>query len=196
MFFMFCLWVDCKKIKGAETIVKAMKIIKEKGYGGKVCLLLLGESGTESVSLAYKIKYFSKVRYQKKINDYIEKNALNDVIIKCGYQRNIYEWLSASDIVVFPVDSVHQARPIYEAGAVKRSIILPNFPNYEDNLIDGYNGVTFEKGNAESLSNKIIEMYNNKTFLQQLGKHNYQMTKMNHSRDKISEILKKALIGV
>lgn len=185
-----------QKIKGAEIIVKAMKIIKDKGYSGKVCLLILGESGTEILNFVYKFKYFSKVLYQKKVNDYIKKHTLNDVIIKCGYQRNIYEWLAASDVVVFPVTSVHQARPIYEAGAVERSIILPDFPNYEDNLINGFNGVTFEKGNAESLSNRIIEMYNNKAFLEQLGKNNYQMTKIKHSRNNITEILKKTVYSV
>lgn len=196
-YFFYVLFMGgMQKIKGAETIVKAMKIIKDKGYGDKVRLLFLGESGAETVSLAYRVKYFSKVRYQKKMNDYIKKHELNDVIMKYGYQRNIYEWLSASDIVVFPVDSVHQARPIYEAGAVERSIILPDFPNYENNLIDGYNGLTFEKGSAESLSNRIIEMYNNKSFLKQLGKHNYRMTKINHSRDNVLEILKKTIYDV
>lgn len=182
-----------QKIKGAETIIRAMKIIKDKGYEKKICLLLLGESGTETVSLTYKIKYFNKVRYQKKLNDFIKKHALDNMIIRCGYQNNIYDWLSAADIVVFPANSVHQARPIYEAGVVERSIILPDYSNFRENLIDGYNGITFEKGNADSLSDKIIEVYNNKTFLDEMGKHNYQMTKSSHSREKVSKLLEKAL---
>lgn len=75
----------------------------------------------------------------------------NESIQLIGFQEKMNKWHIASDIAVFPVEDAHQARPIYEEGLHKSTIIISDFPNYNEFLKHKFNGLVFKNGNASIL---------------------------------------------
>ena len=125
---------------------------------------------------------------------FIKRSKLEDCIKIVGVQKNIADWISAADILVFPTTIVHQARPIYEAGSLHRTIIVPDYENYRDNLIDGYNGITYLKKNYNDLAIKIVYAYENQDSLEEMGDNNFKMTCDTHIQSKVKILLEQALL--
>lgn len=178
-----------QRLKGADIIISTMELIASSKYCNKIKLLFLGDSGDEPFSLKKKIIYHDQIRFQKKWNKRIKKNNIESLIQKVGYQSNVYEWIMASDVVVFPVREVHQARPMYEAGVLKHTIIVPEFENYKEDLINEYNGLTFKPGDPKDLAKKIVDLYENNNMLRNLAERNYEMACKNH----VQEVIQKKL---
>ncbi len=80
---------------------------------------------------------------------------------------------SAIDVLIFPSVVPHQARPVYEAGFVKKPVIITDYPQTEEFVKNGYNGLTFSEKNDLELSRAILRLYNDKELLKGLGENNY-----------------------
>jgi len=50
---------------------------------------------------------------------------------------------------------------LLEAMALKKNCIVSNITQNEELIKDGFNGLTFEKGNENQLANKIEMLFNN-----------------------------------
>lgn len=186
-----------QKLKGCEQILQAFHCLSEREdlKNKKIKLLFLGDPGTAKYNFVRALKYFSKFIYQKRMVSFIEKHQLDHCIDRVGVQKDIAEWISAADILVFPTTVVHQARPIYEAGCIRKTIIVPDYENYKNNLIDGYNGITYAKENYQDLAEKIIYAYENRDKLKELGEHNFEMTCETHIQAKVKVLLEQALLN-
>lgn len=177
-------------IKGADIAIKALNVlVKSNEAKGKIKLIFLGDDGMEKHTIIKNIKYRKLYAFQRKIHTYINKNNLQNEIFFCGYQKKIYDWFAASDLGVFPVTKVHQARPLYEAGMMHRTILVPNFDNYSDNYKDGINGLMFNAGDPEDLAKKILFLYNDKKLLRRLSENNHEMSYRGHTREIVRKVI-------
>lgn len=166
------------KLKGVKTLIYALNELKKK----KIELLFLGNLGTDLMNSCglKKIKSLANIQFIKKINKYIKDTGINNNIRFAGVQRNTNYWYAACDVVVFPAEEAHQARPIYEAGAFKKPIIISNFPNYKEYLKPGVSGLIFEPGNHKELALNIEKLYSDPFLCSKLGYNNYHLTRKYH----------------
>lgn len=177
-------------IKGADIAIKALNVlVKSNEAKGKIKLIFLGDDGMEKHTIIKNIKYRKLYAFQRKMHTYINKNNLQNEIFFCGCQKKIYDWFAASDLGVFPVTKVHQARPLYEAGMMHRTIVVPNFDNYLDNYKDGINGLTFNAGDPEDLAKKILFLYKDKKLLRKLSENNHEMSYRGHTREIVRKVI-------
>jgi glycosyltransferase involved in cell wall biosynthesis len=160
------------ELKGAKTIVKAMKNCKEK----KIKLLFLGNLGENIVRSKgiSKLKNKMRILFVQETVEYIRQNKLDTVIEFIGMQRNMNYWYAACDVVVFPAKEAHQARPIYEAGVFSKPAIVPDFCNYYEYFQHEINGLVFKSNDSNELSEAIIRLYNNPNLGIRLGIENYK----------------------
>ena len=97
---------------------------------------------------------------------------------------------SLADVLVFPATTPHQARPVFEAGAAKTPVIMPDFENTLEYVSNEDNGLIFKRKNSHDLSEKIRLIVQSKEFGQRLGEKNYEYTLKNHTRNTSEKLLK------
>ena len=172
------------KLKGARTLVKAVNQCQEEN----IEILFLGDLGTELINLSgiQRRTKSNQIAFINEVYNYVQKNKLHNRIRFIGIQRNMNEWYSACDVVVFPAEKAHQARPIYEAGAFNKPVIVSDFPNFNEYLKSGINGLVFEPGNFIELANAIEVLYKDPSLCANLGKNNFKLTDSLHNCIKIN----------
>lgn len=150
------------KLKGAETIVKAMPFVKTQNTK----LVFLQYQKHEIVNLKEKIKNDIKILLGKnlsfKIEKYIEKNNIEDRVIFRPATDEVEKYFVACDAVVFPSIDAHQARPAYEAGIAKRPFIITDFINTRE-FADKSNAWLFKRKNYRELAECIDEALSGKS---------------------------------
>lgn len=112
----------------------------------------------------------------------------SDNVKYVGNVLDVGNILAYSDVVLFPANSPHQGRPIFEAGAFKIPAIATDFEQIKENLIDGYNGFVFPQYNDSVLLKQIKKCADNE-LRKRLGENNYKLYKINHSIEGCKELV-------
>lgn len=118
-----------------------------------------------------------------------EKQIIMENIIYLGINQNIEELYAICSVVVFPATFPHQARPVFEAGFMKKPVIVSEYPNIVEFVRDGYNGLVFTSGDCEALASRILLLYETPDLRIKLGNHNYHLAAERHSYTKCAEKL-------
>lgn len=160
--------------KGALTLMKAFALIKDK-YP-KTVLVLFGEgernpSNNRLKNLLRKI--VGKKNLRLELQKIIDLNNLQDRVFFPGVIFNIANYIAEADIIAAPFTEPHFARPILEAGAMKKLVITSDIDGTREMVLGGKAGYVAKPNNienwAENLSlalssdntNKIELMYLN-----------------------------------
>lgn len=178
-------------VKGAKDLLLAFqKLIAKKS---NVQLIILGETYKQysKFSFIQKIIHIKHVKYVEDCNKLIEtlNSAIENVKV-VGLTANPGKWYLQSDVVVFPVKKVHQARPVYEAGYYKKSVIVPDYHNFEDSVIDDYNGCYYKKNSIDSLANAMERITRDNSLRKKLADNNWKMYKNKHTYEYAKNCLK------
>ena len=113
---------------------------------------------SNSKNLFIKIYNIAKKRYEENISKVIENYDLEDRIYKIGIQKDMSDVYELADVLIFPANEPHQARPAFEAGAKKIPVIMPDFKNTEEYVKNEKNGLIFKRRCPKSLANCIIRL--------------------------------------
>lgn len=176
------------RIKGYDVAVKALKYLKKYD----VCLIVAGDPVfryKNEKGVANKAYNFFKKRYEVNINNEIMNNSLSSMIIKVGIQSDMKDLYKIADVLIFPANVPHQARPAFEAGAQKKPVIMPDFINTEEYVKDGINGLIFEHHNPKSLAERILTLIKNNDLKNKLGEENFRQTIKNHTKEFSEKLL-------
>ncbi|MGG0283592.1 glycosyltransferase family 4 protein [Peribacillus butanolivorans] len=172
------------KLKGAHVIIKALANIKNDNIR-VVFLQYNSQKRLKTIkdckNLYHKIKFAIGFDYEANLLKLIDRHNLWHRIDFFPPVTNPEKYILASDIVVFPSIKPHQARPIYEAGAARKPIIITNFNQTSEFTKDGFNCLTFSKENYIELSKKINILNKNKDLYNRLLQNNYKQTIKNHN---------------
>ena len=98
-----------------------------------------------------------------------------------GRQSNMSNCYAAADVLVFPMRSAHQARPIFEAGYFSIPVVISDFPNIKEDVLNDVNGMVFCPGDSKDLASKLEQLALDKTLRVKLGIKNKEMFQKNHS---------------
>ena len=176
------------RIKGFDVAVKALKYLKNYN----VCLVVAGDPEfkyKKSQGVTSIIYNLFKRRYETNIHSTIKKYALDKLIIKVGIQSDMPSLYTLADVLIFPANEPHQARPAFEAGALKKPVIMPDFKNTKEYIRDGVNGLVFRHRSPKSLADKIIMLIENEKLRVKLGEENYQQTMKHHTKKDSEKLL-------
>jgi len=99
--------------------------------------------------------------------------------------------LAACDCLLFPSTKAHQARPVFEAGAYKKPVIVSNFEETSEFVINKFNGLLVKPGNPQSLAEAINKLEKDRKLSVTLGNNNYKLTSKNH----LSKVAKEKLLS-
>ncbi len=127
------------------------------------------------LSLAVRIK--NEKDAQKKM-EVVEKLKLNDVFEKVSFQDDgsyeMQDIFNLCDISIFPVRNMNGKfdvpLAVVEAMACKKPVIISDLPILKE-FANEKNSVRIEAGNKEKLSEKILDIYQNKQSYVEIGEN-------------------------
>jgi glycosyltransferase involved in cell wall biosynthesis len=93
---------------------------------------------------------------QQELNANLEENSQLNYL---GNQSNVIPFIQSSDVVVLPSYREGIPRVLLEAMSLEKPFVTVNSPGCEDVTIDGKNGLLAQVENAESLFEKMKEIY-------------------------------------
>ena len=154
-------------IKGIEVIARAAEL-----FPGNIRLLAAGDP-------------------EEKMAPYF-KNASCPVEY-LGLVENMKPVYDSADIVAIPIVTPHQARPVFEAGAAGKPVVISDFPEISEYVTDGLGGLKFKPGDSAMLAEKIVFMAENREKCRKMGENNRRLALKNHSAESVSKGLVAAL---
>ena len=134
--------------KGQEVFIEALNLVnKELGHEAFYAVILGSDQGRDI--------------YKKKIKRLSEQHRLNNQIKFIEHCNNMPLAYKICDLVVSPsIKPEAFGRVAIEAQAMEKPIIASNIGGSNETIINDNTGFLFESENPESLSKKILEVFN------------------------------------
>ena len=146
--------------KGILELIESFNILKDQ-IDTKVKLLIVGKDRTK------------KQEYFKQIKLLITKYNLQDRVILFGESNKIKEIMSITEIFILNAYWEGLSRVLLEAMICEKPIVASYNGGNKEQVINNYNGYTFEAGNIEALANSLLKILNSD--LEQFGKQSKQL---------------------
>lgn len=190
------------KIKGTLELISAVSRLKMRS---KVILLVAGYTSAPSET---KKKWYQRLKqrilslfaksYLEKVFSEIDRLGVKDTVRFIGMRDDVAQIYAASDILVFPATKPHQARPVLEAGAMKKPVVVPYFSSLAEFIRHDYNGLVYEAKSVQALADALDELLFDPDKATRLGINNFAQTCEIHNKvvnekkvvDFLSKILK------
>lgn len=157
-------------ISGHENIIKALVDIKDD-IKKNIVLTIVGGSvnGHEE--------------YEKMLHDLVSTNNLQDIVTFVGYTPDVNEYLNRADLFCFTPTWEH-AFPtvVLEAMAMELPIIAYDKGGIKEQMETGVNG--FLVNSIPELSEKIVELIEDKELLKKMGNNSLNLLKKRFSLEK------------
>ena len=165
------------KVKGIDTLLKAMQLIKNHSLMSSVKLVIMGVN----------------FGFEEEMLKMIKEMNLNDVVkvIKNPPREDVIAAYKESEFLVLP--SRWELSPLtpLEGFAFKKPTISTKVHGIPYTLDDGKNSILVESENFNELSDKIIELLNDKTKCRELGINGYEhIRKKCNSQEMVKRILR------
>ena len=165
------------KVKGIDTLLKAMQLIKNHSLMSSVKLVIMGVN----------------FGFEEEMLKMIKEMNLNDVVkvIKNPPRKDVIAAYKESEFLVLP--SRWELSPLtpLEGFAFKKPTISTRVHGIPYTLDDGKNSILVESENFNELSDKIIELLNDKTKCRELGINGYEhIRKKCNSQEMVKRILR------
>lgn len=154
------------KTKGVIEYCKAARIVKQK-YPD-VVFNYLGAEGTIKLS---------------DIQEYIDDGSINYL----GTTKDVRPYLE--DVLLLLLSSYREGVPmsIMEAEAVGRGIIASNSVGCKETVVDGYNGFLVERGDYQTMAEKVIWCIEHPQEAEQFGLNSRKLAEERFDQKKINE---------
>jgi glycosyltransferase involved in cell wall biosynthesis len=168
------------RVKGLLGLLKSSEIF----LGENCCLVIAGKMWTEATGFKRKCLYLlNKLKihpYQSQIQaqlDKLRKLGLNKSIIIVGVRNDIPQLLAISNLLVFPAEVPHFARPIIEAAAMGKPSVASALGGVVELIDDGITGLLVEPGNPKRLGEAILWLLSNPEKCREMGENAYHKAK-------------------
>ena len=155
--------------KGATLICTIFSHIIKKIPNAQ--LLIAGAECPNMLNASQSI-FFKKNRVNKLIAN-IVLNLPRSTIHFLGTIHQIPEAMAASNIIVFPAIVGHNARPIIEAGFMKKPVVASDLSPLDELVIHNKTGYLIDPNNVQAWINILCDLLTNQTLCQQIGEQGY-----------------------
>lgn len=119
-------------------------------------------------------------KLRKRIDYFIEKNALDNIVIRLPFTSNVSSYYEACDLVVVPFIYPHFSRGAVEAGLMKKPVIGSDLEIMKEVIRDKENGLLVSAGDPYDLAEKIRFLVLNPIICYELAEKGYQSAKAMH----------------
>jgi glycosyltransferase involved in cell wall biosynthesis len=174
------------KLKGTKVAVQSMAALPNEN----IHLIIAGNNPGKFSFGTFRDLWNSLVHFNSKlyfscILQQISSSSLKNRIHYIGVQSNVRVAFDACDVLIIPMVEPHQARPVFEFGVQKKPVIISDFDNVGEFIVDDVNGLTFRPNDHVALSQCVKKLYQNRALYSGLGHANYQNAITNHDRIKV-----------
>ena len=167
-----------KKVKGLEILLEAFKKVVDTN--SDIVLLIAGKPWENDFA-----------EYQK----IIDRNNLSQHIIlhtKFIPHEDVEHYYCASDLVVLPYKKIYQSGVLMMTLSYERPAIVSNLPPLMEVISDNENGFLFETENTKDLSDKLIQILDDKKNLEIVRKKGIELINTKYGWDEIGMLTKSA----
>jgi len=144
---------------GVSPLRGTLEFIKAAALASKsvnnVCFFVIGWRPEKEIS------FFKQPRlyfYWKKIQKVVREASLRDRIFFTGVRKNMPEVIAGLDLIVFPSLIPQFARPLIEAGAMKKPVIASNLGGQNEIVVQDRTGKLVPSGDYKKLAQAIVEI--------------------------------------
>ncbi len=141
------------EFKGQHLLLESVNNLKVKGVF--INVVIVGEP--------FDLKYFNKLK------NFVDENNLSEQVKFLDFHPNPYELMNCFDTLVLTTKRETFGLVLIEAMHCGIPVIGSNAGGVPEIIDGGITGLLFESGNAESLSDEIIKLYNDKKFRQNIA---------------------------
>jgi len=121
------------------------------------------------------------------MKSYVYKCGINDSVIFTGGVSNVVDYLSISDIGVFPSLSEGFGLVLLEKMAMGLPTIVSNIQTFLSLVKDYETAIFYDVLNPSDLSDKIIYLLEHESLCKEIGNNARQLVKQKYSLDKMCE---------
>ncbi|MGB5912993.1 MAG: glycosyltransferase family 4 protein [Promethearchaeia archaeon] len=159
------------KGKGVDKLIKILNLIHQKNK--KVKLVIIG----------------GNAGYLQTVNTLIQKYNLSKHVLYLGYisKENLPAYYSMADLVIYPSRQEIFGLVLCEAMACGKAVIGSDIMGPSEIIIDGETGYTSDFKDIEDLSNKVLNLLEDKTLLKQMGRNGLTRVKNKFTWKKAAE---------
>jgi glycosyltransferase involved in cell wall biosynthesis len=111
--------------------------------------------------------------YNKRV-DLALREADHSKLLITGELDDVKAYLRACDVLVFAGTTPHSGRPIYEAWALKKPVIVFDSEVMRMDVEDGVDGIIVKKHTAEALAEAVDYLKKNPELAVQMGENGYK----------------------
>ena len=167
----------------------AGRISKDKGFPViERCVKLLNEKTT----IPYKLLVIGDGPYKKTFSENMHKEIEAGQILFTGHTNRVPDYLSASDVFIFPSYHENMSIALLEACASSLPCIVSNVGGNAEIISDGDNGFVINGFEAEDYVEKMLFFLRNKDGIEKMGARAYQISNTKFSLEtminKIDEV--------
>jgi len=126
--------------KGIDQAVKALKIVKDRGYHN-IVWYVVGYGGDEG-----------------EIKKLIAENDLDNQFILLGKKINPYPYIQVADLYVQPSRYEGKAVTVVEAQILSKPVLITNYPTAKSQVQNEVDGLICELS-SEGIANGILKLY-------------------------------------
>lgn len=166
---------ELNKNKNQKNLIEAMQNVVK--YHDNVILFLAGNGPLE-----------------KELKMMVENLNLDKYVVFLGYRTDIEKFVQLSDIVISVSNREGLPLNIIEAMICSKAIIVSNNRGHRELITNNVNGILLDKNESNILSNKIIELLDNKKLRELYGKNAFDDSKK-YWVDNIKNMLKEIYLG-
>ncbi len=183
-------------IKGTLEFVKAAAGVVRSVTDVHFLILGYSQEGNEqprkaNFITAFKQKLSGEEKYRSKVLSEADVEPLKGKIHFLPSTLDVASIIKMLDVLVFPSTTPHYARPLIEAGMMKKAVVASRLGGPDEIVIDGLNGYLVTACDPGELSNKIVTLLKDAALREHMGiAGRTRAMEMFNSRKNIPEILK------
>ena len=181
---------DLKKkysLEGLDIILYVGRIAKGKGLDILIKILNLIVNKNKNVKL---IIVGSDSGYFPVVKSLLQKYNLAKYVIFSGYisRNELPKYYSLADLFVYPSRQEIFGLTLVEAGACGKAVIGSDIMGPREIIVDGETGYTSDFKNLNEISEKILDLLNDKEKLKKMGKNGLARVKEKYSWKRAAEL--------
>jgi len=155
--------------KGTLVILRALEKLLQSLPKAK--LLIAGYFDLSQIDSFGIKKFFPAHKFKTEVKTILEKVKNN--VIFLGPIKNVPQAMASSDVLVFPATVGHFARPVIEAGFMKKPVIASNISPLDELIIDGKTGFLVDPNQTDLWSQKLYLLLTSNQLASDFGQNAY-----------------------
>ena len=152
------------RYKGFYTMVRSLKYLNEN--------IIVKFAGYYSKNLFHK----NPIRTL-----FLHKMRKSRNAIEVGVITNVPGEMRKSSVIIFPATKPHFARPVIEAGAMGKPVIISALEGNNEMVEDQINGLMFNSRSPGDLASKINNLLNDENSMRKLGENGFKISKKKYN---------------